>query len=266
MRGGRGSIVAVVIAALGCGCGGAVNRRDAAGSDAAAVGADATDDAQGAADPDASDVPLPRDADASASASDATTPIPDANGPDAESPDATSNGAVARAFVDVEIASGASMGACNLADTTGFSIGSVPAPGEPVTRVDNGSNSNGPIAVVCSVAASNGGYAIELEADDESTVVGQGGSLRITGSLTASGVGSNVAVNANSGGAAYAESNCTVTDVGFVVTSGATPAPPSIAPGRVYGTVSCPNAAPTANGSLVYCVVTADFVFENCAE
>jgi hypothetical protein len=174
--------------------------------------------------------------------------------------------AAPQAFVEAQLASGATNGNCNLAGGAPLlQIGGVPdggAAGSAVQRVHSG----GANVVTCSVKGTgNNQFAVDAEVDQNSQVIGVGGSLRITGTVSQSG-GSNIAVTLNTGGTTYKESDCSISFSGFQVSLGLPPAPPNVAAGRIWGTAYCPNAAATANGAQTVCRATADFVFENCGE
>jgi hypothetical protein len=139
-------------------------------------------------------------------------------------------------------------------------VGPTPTTGQSVTRVDNGSD-GGSVVVVCDVKASGGGFSIELEAGELS--LSTGGDLRVSGEVTDGGTGTNIAVAFNAGGQNYTASDCTVTTA-FAVTPGVPPAPPSVAAGRIFGHLECPDA--TSQTAIGSCALGADFVFENCSE
>ena len=174
----------------------------------------------------------------------------------------SSKSASEQAFVNATLSSGATMGSCNQADANTLSIGKDTA-GATVSRAAG----SGTIVLTCSVKAASGGFNVAIEADNNSMVTGQGGSLRIEGTVNSSGKGSNITVSLNAGGTGtYTESDCTITPSFSNMTLGLPPAPPNVAAGRIWGNVNCPNAAATENGSQTFCVASADFVFENCSE
>jgi hypothetical protein len=171
----------------------------------------------------------------------------------------------ARAWVETQLASGSPMGQCTFSDQLALQIGPAGVPGQTVTRVNTGSNSNGPITVTCSVKSSSGGFAIAVEADNSSQVAGQGGNFRMQGTVDKTGNGTGIQSTMSFSGAGYSESDCTISNM-FTLTQGSTPDPTqaSVDPGRIWGHLKCPNASATANGNQVFCVLEADFVFENC--
>jgi hypothetical protein len=176
----------------------------------------------------------------------------------------SSTPATPRAFVDAQLTSGASGGQCNFNSAMPLVIGSVPGAGETVNRVSSGSDQ---VSVTCTVhGKGNNTFHITAQVTDNSSVLGQGGSLRIEGDVTESGGGSMINTTLNAAGTAYMETDCTISLTGFNVTNGLPPAPPAVASGRIWGSLRCPNALSTSSGSQYACVAAADFVFENCAD
>jgi hypothetical protein len=171
----------------------------------------------------------------------------------------------AKAFVDAQLESGATGGSCTFSDVTALQIGPTAMAGQTVQRVANG----GINSVSCTVKASNGGFSVQAQIESTSSVVGQGGSLRITGNVGKDGTATGIDVTLNASGQTYAGSGCTIT-TGFGanaiggVTLGLPPALPSVAPGRLWGHLECLEAS-ISNGTS-HCKVEADFVLENCGD
>ncbi|HEY6462471.1 MAG TPA: hypothetical protein VIY73_20020, partial [Polyangiaceae bacterium] len=147
------------------------------------------------------------------------------------------------------------------------------ATGDDPTRVKDGSTQSGEaVHVACTVQPSGSGFDVDLSA----TLAGlQGGSLTITspsgqGAVTlASGATGLTAVFQSAQGGTYQSSDCTLT---FQYQGGPVPDSPAIAPGRIWGHVSCPAAqrsgqtVPGPDGGMQarQCDGEADFLFEDC--
>jgi hypothetical protein len=171
--------------------------------------------------------------------------------------------ATARAFVVAQLGPGASMGTCNVAAQTPFEIGPTPSPGQTVTRVDDGAD-GGLVAVACKVKSSDAGFSVMLEAADNSTT--NGGELRLSGLVSSNGDATNIAVALDTLGVQYSGSDCTVVPT-FTLTPGNAPGAPSVAAGRIFGHAECLNATTASSGGMPsFCLLEADFVFENCSE
>lgn len=171
--------------------------------------------------------------------------------------------ATAQAFVAVQLESGATMGNCNFSSQNALQIGATSTNAE-VTRVPNGGNYQGPVQVNCTVHKTGTGYHLQIGADNNSSQLGVGGGLTITGDTDEHGNSSNgmtVVINSNG---TYNQSTCSLTAGAFLpaASQGTPPAPPPIAPGRIWGNIVCDNAQSGMN----YCVANVDFVFENCTE
>ncbi len=129
------------------------------------------------------------------------------------------------------------------------------------TRVAEG----GPIHITCTVSGSDPNFKVQLSASSDSTV--SGGSLQIEGSgiSVASGSQSLTAAFVGTNYGEYQGTNCTLTYSYDNVTG---PGIGGVAPGRIWGHVSCPGAVndglTTTNGQPSTCDAEADFVFENC--
>ncbi len=174
----------------------------------------------------------------------------------------SSSPAVARAFVASQVGS-ANGNAC-VVNGMALEIGSVPGVDAPVTRINNGGSDNGPISVNCRVHESGGEFQIALNTANNATVGAAGGSLEITGTVGIDG-GTNINSALNTNGSTFEQPDCTVTPGEFKVTNGAAPAPPAVAPGRIWGVLSCPSATLVGSTGSV-CDVEVDFIFENCVE
>ncbi len=168
-------------------------------------------------------------------------------------------------FVNAFVTQSASGGTCNVgSDTTILAVGA--ATGTAPTTVKNGGSENGSgtVTVTCSVVASGSGFDIKLDAEQ---LGGGGGNLTISspsgkGAVTESGGTVQASfTNVTTAGGSYSESDCTLT-----YTYGGSPVPtqPFVAPGRIWGHVSCPMAA--QNGTSSVCDAEADFFFENCSQ
>ena len=130
-------------------------------------------------------------------------------------------------------------------------------------RVDDGTPVAGAgiVRVVCSVVASGDGFDVALGA----SLNGPGDEfLAIAGHFTLQGASGVTGTFGESQTGTFTSNNCTVafTYGGRpIVTSGG-----PVDPGRVWGHVSCPNAAGLNTCSPTSCDGEADFLFENCAE
>lgn len=140
-------------------------------------------------------------------------------------------------------------------------IGEVTNAALPETSPD-GTLSNGhPINLQCTVSG-NGQYSLTLYASDSNGVTSISGQATSQGSTSLIGTFSYGLT-----GTPYDQSNCTLK---FEFENNSLPAGATgIAPGLVWGHVSCPNAAAEgqAQGSAgATCDVESDFLFENCTE
>jgi hypothetical protein len=127
----------------------------------------------------------------------------------------------------------------------------------------------GVVNVVCSVT---GSFQVSLTAVLAATPLAAGGNLVITGHVDASSGGTVSATIGAGDNGNFSASNCTVT---FTYNGGKVPTSPAVAPGRIWGHLSCPTMSSTS-GKMVaistgtasmteVCDVEADFRFENCA-
>jgi hypothetical protein len=119
------------------------------------------------------------------------------------------------------------------------------------------------ITIACQVvyADARAGFDFSAQTDHTPQPDGQAG-LNIFAQVDANGYASNVYADLDFGRDYYAESDCTITPT-FDLTSSLPPAPPSVALGRIFGHLECPNAAGALAGDE--CGFQADFVFEDCA-
>jgi hypothetical protein len=136
---------------------------------------------------------------------------------------------------------------------TWFSVGDFGAPssGIAVRPVDSGSSEQqGTASLTCSVKASGGGFQVA----GLLTLTGAtGGSFSVTGLFNPSGDQSNISVSLTRQGSTYKQNDCVATY----------PDPnQTVAAGRVWATVSCPNAD-NASAQRT-CEALATFRFENC--
>jgi hypothetical protein len=167
--------------------------------------------------------------------------------------------AKAQAWIDAQLESGATGGSCTFSDITALQIGPMGMPNQTVTRVGTG----GILTVSCTVKASSGGFSLQSQVQNNSSVAGQGGSLRMSGNVASDGTASGISVTLNASGQTYTASNCTIAKA-FNITQGNAPAPPSVASGRLWGHLECLDAS-ISNGTS-HCLVEADFVLENCGD
>lgn len=138
-----------------------------------------------------------------------------------------------------------------------FSVGDfendVPVPPVPLRAVRDGEREgSGSVAIACTVKAN--GDAFDVNASLQLTGA-QGGLFRVQGQLKTSGQGTVSATFARTGLPSYSQTDCIVTYV--TATQG-------VAAGRVWGTVTCPNAENAS--SQTSCEASAQFRFENCTQ
>jgi hypothetical protein len=179
------------------------------------------------------------DAGLDAVAADATTPPPP----------------MSQAFVDVAIGAAAT-GSCS---QVGWKLLLEGAEG-PSSTVRTPSSTL--TSTTCGVVLADAGlYAFQANTDHTPQPDGQG-SVEIWAQVDASGYASNVSASFDLGRNVYTEGDCTIVPW-FRVTVDPPPPSPSIAPGRIFGHLSCPNAV----GVLPdLCSIGVDFVYENCAQ
>jgi len=169
------------------------------------------------------------------------------------------------AYVSAQVIGGPN---CLVEDQGLFLIGSDTTDGGGIsanpTRVPSGTNQGGAVTITCSVKASGSNYNIELNALLNSQQAGAGGSLTITGTVDAT-TGAQSGINATfvGGGNTYQES-----DGDCSISYPANPPGGPVQPGRIWGSINCPNATEsgkvTGGGEPVTCQLSALFVFENC--
>ena len=154
---------------------------------------------------------------------------------------------------------------CTFAATAAELAIGTPTGGLPVTAVDGSSQSGGVVGVSCSVVT---GFDVTLQAGLSGPT---GSTLVISGQVSVATGGMNVRGSLTSSGDAFVENDCTIA---FTYRGGRVPAAPPIAPGRIWGHLSCPNmvnpsvAKRLMDGTQVSetCDGEADFLFENCAQ
>jgi hypothetical protein len=140
----------------------------------------------------------------------------------------------------------------------------------PPTTVSNGQDQSGtPATVRCGVAADGAGFDVEMNAS-----LSGAGSIRIAsntpGGVTLASGASGVTGTFQSGKyGRYTSDHCTIA---YTFNNAPVPVSPPIAPGRIWGHLSCPDAVTadilvmTPDGGTVNatCDAEADFFFENC--
>jgi hypothetical protein len=96
-----------------------------------------------------------------------------------------------------------------------------------------------------------------------------GGTLDVSGHVTASSGGSNIVASFTQNGESFVESDCTIA---FMYEGGTVPVSPPIAGGRIWAHLSCPSMVNSStqrllsNGMTVseICDGEADFLFDDC--
>jgi len=138
----------------------------------------------------------------------------------------------------------------------------------PTTQADNSSQSAaqfyGNVSVACSVT---GGFNVVATG---SLGGAAGGTLQLSGSVSASSGGSNIQASFTQSGGSYSESDCTIA----FQYQGAPITVTPIAKGRIWGHLHCPMMVNPStpkllsNGTQVQetCDGEADFLFDNCAQ
>jgi hypothetical protein len=142
----------------------------------------------------------------------------------------------------------------------GTATGSVPQ-----IQADGSQNSGGGgnVSVSCTV---RGSFDVSLTAALGGTT---GGTLDISGHVTASDGGSNINASFTSNGLSHSETDCTIA---FMYNGAPVGTKPPIAGGRIWAHLKCPSMANPAHqqrladGSQVSetCDGEADFLFDNC--
>jgi hypothetical protein len=148
-----------------------------------------------------------------------------------------------------------------------------PLGSRPATIPDGANQAGSLVAIACAVHPTSGGFAVQLNAALSGT-----GSITVFSGTTQGLVdpvagGKGITATFESGRLGrYASSDCTIT---FTYDGGQVPQNPPIAPGRIWGHLSCPNArrtdgvgimTPDGDVTYVTCDTEADFLFENCTQ
>jgi hypothetical protein len=143
---------------------------------------------------------------------------------------------------------------------------------QPSTVANGGSQAGAKVTVACAVHPHYNGYDIDLNVE----LVARG-ALHVfstgPGAVTSSGgTGISAAFSTTVGGSAqtYSADDCTLT---YMYQAAPISNPMPVAPGRIWGHVSCPNAQAMTDvllpdGGTVpqQCDAEADFLFENCSQ
>jgi hypothetical protein len=176
------------------------------------------------------------------------------------------------AFVASTVQDTTSGGTCNVnSQTTIVDVGA-PTSGKPATVQNNGTQlGGGTVTVTCSVVASNGGFDVQLDAEQLGP---QGGNLRISspsgqGAVTTTGGTVSVTFTNQTAAGSFSQSDCTVTYT-YQGTNLSDPSllgsNPPVAPGRFWGHISCPTVTNSGSSPPAVCDGEADVLFENCSE
>jgi hypothetical protein len=167
---------------------------------------------------------------------------------------------------------GGPAGVCDLGATTSWLMVGAPTPSIPSSVPDGSSQNGGPVAVECSVIPVNAGFDVSLRI----SIGGPGGGgLTITspaglGAVTMAGAQGIMATWQSETFPPASESDCTIA---FTYEGHPIDEPP-VAAGRIWGHLSCPQAAfdsetvvgPDGGGATAHCDGEADFLFEQCTE
>ncbi len=171
------------------------------------------------------------------------------------------------AFVNLTLGPHVDMAGNNLCSnatvTPVLLIGTSTGGAGPHIQADGSQNGNGNVSVSCTV---RGSFDVSLTAALGGTI---GGSMEISGHVTASNGGSNINASFTSNGLSYSETDCTIA---FTYNGAPVPTKPPIAGGRIWAHLKCPSMANPAHqqrladGSQVSetCDGEADFLFDNC--
>ncbi len=162
---------------------------------------------------------------------------------------------------------------CQLGTTQSWLTVGSPAPGKPNVVANGGQQNGDPVQVICSVVPVNAGFDVSLQMTTEGS---QGSSLTITsppglGAVTLAAGGQGITAKWQSATFSSAvETDCTIV---FTYEGQPVPNTPTIAAGRVWGHLSCPQAVfnetvMDADGgtTALHCDGEADFLFEQCAQ
>jgi hypothetical protein len=142
-----------------------------------------------------------------------------------------------------------------------FELGS-PVGASPTRVANGGMSGGGQVSIACIVESVGNGFDVSLRA-----AVGgaSGGSFEVTspsgqGAVTTSGaMGIQTAAMSTSANAAYQSSACTLS---YTYKGTTVPDSPPVTAGRIWGHVSCMDAA----GPAGTCDLEADFLFEQCTQ
>ena len=126
---------------------------------------------------------------------------------------------------------------------------------DPVRPIDDGAqDQQGTVSVTCSVTGAGSGFDVAAHAELTGAT---GGAVTITGHFEPTGDQMNITA------AISAKQGQTFTDRGCIATFDSTVGQ-SVAAGRVWATLDCPNAANA--GAQQTCKTHAQFRFENCTQ
>jgi hypothetical protein len=179
------------------------------------------------------------------------------------------------AFVAAFLQAGANAALCHYATQTAWVDVGVATGMQPTTVADGHQQMGANVTVHCSVHPNGSGFDVQLNA----SLRGQG-SLTINspigaGAVTLANGGTNIPgtfENSNRSGNPYTSQTCTIT---FMYDGAGIPVSPPIAPGRIWGHISCPAAQETeetvqlpGDGGMQFqtCDGEADFLFQYCDE
>ena len=184
-------------------------------------------------------------------------------------------GIVPDAFIAATVGVGPSSPStlCNVGSSTpGLDVG-VPVNGKPITVLDGSQQAGSAVRVSCTVAPSGGGFDVSLEVSVDGpsggdvTIISPGGAGAVT---LSGGAGIAGSFTSNSSGT-YSQGDCTIT---FTYLGSSVATTPAVAPGRIWGHLSCPAAQASGETVLspdggihnVQCDAEADFLFEQCGQ
>jgi hypothetical protein len=177
--------------------------------------------------------------------------------------------ATPNAYVSAVLQGSADLGteACGINEASFLEVGASSG-GGGIASADDGSSQGGfNVSVSCSVTAnSDGSFQVNALASN-----GSAGAFGIIGKFTSSGVQTGIhATFSGPANADFSEVDCTVA-YSSIVEPGA---PTGVAAGRVWGTVTCPDAVdpgtseigPDGGDVSRTCAATAEFKFQNCSQ
>jgi hypothetical protein len=144
-------------------------------------------------------------------------------------------------------------------------IGSPRGGTTPVTQSDNSTQFDGNVTVNCSVT---NGFDVVLTGSLGGTM---GGTLQISGTVSASSGGMNIVASFTQNGTSYSENDCSIV---FTYEGGMVPTAPPIADGRIWAHLNCPSMVNPSTPKLLSnnmqveetCDGQADFLFDNCTQ